>query len=153
MNAAEKYINLFKKKYEQFLAGCDSVEEQERWNTSYYGDMDVFYTNDLVSVIISLIASDGTISQREATYLNEAFGFDLSLDALVAAYENSPETIDESCNETFASGIDRLEEINPKLADAYKELLNLICQIIIESDGIVTDKEIAKAKALKALFD
>jgi hypothetical protein len=153
MANAEKYINLFHKKYEQFLAGCDSVEELERWNTSYYGDMDVFYTNDLVSVIISLIASDGEISQREVAYLNEAFGFDMTLEALIAVYENSPEAIDNTCNETFASGIDRLETINPKLAEAYRELLSLICDIIMESDGVITEKEVAKAKALKAQFE
>jgi hypothetical protein len=153
MANAEKYINLFQKKYEQFLAGCDSVEELERWNTSYYGDMDVFYTNDLVSVIISLIASDGEISQKEAVYLNEAFGFDMTLEALTAIYENCPEAIDNTCNETFASGIDRLETINPKLAEAYRELLSLICDIIMESDGVITEKEVAKAKALKAQFE
>lgn len=35
----------------------------------------------------------------------------------------------------------------------YKELLSLICEIIIESDGVIAESEIAEVKRLKAMCE
>ena len=64
MNNAARYIDSFKMKHEAFLVGCDAIEEMGLWNKEAYGEMDVFYSNDLVIVIIRLIATDGKISQK-----------------------------------------------------------------------------------------
>ena len=45
-----------------------------------------------------------------------------------------------------------MRSINEKLADMYKELLYLICDIIIESDDVIAPEEIEEAWTLKALF-
>ena len=45
-----------------------------------------------------------------------------------------------------------MHSINEKLANRYNELLNLICDIIIESDDVRTPEEIEEAKRLKELF-
>ena len=45
-----------------------------------------------------------------------------------------------------------MRSVNEKLADAYRELLGLACDIIIESDGIVYPSETEEAMRLKKLF-
>lgn len=151
MKNLEMYIESFKMKHELFLIGCDSIEEMGLWNKEEYGEMDAFYSNDLLSVIIRLIATDGKITQREVDYLNKTFEFDYTLEELAEAYDLCKEDIGRSFDESFENGITYMRKINSKLADAYKELLCLICDIIIASDGIITDLEIDEVKRLKAL--
>ena len=143
----------FKTKYEKFLIGCDAIEELDQWNKEEYGEMDVFYQNDLVSVIIRLIATDGNISTKEVEYLNHNFGLEYTVDELADVYASCGEQIGHSFDESFANGITYMRTINSKLADAYKELLALICDIIIESDGVISDSEIDEVKSLKGLVE
>lgn len=151
MNNLDMYTESFKLKLEKFLLGCDAIEELGLWDKEQYGEMDVFYQNDLVSIIIRLIAADGVISGREVDYLNKNFGFSYSIAELRDVYQNCREEIGHSFDETFENGITLMRSINEKLADAYKELLSLICDIIIESDGVVTETEQEEVKRLKAL--
>lgn len=151
MNNLDMYTESFKLKLEKFLLGCDAIEELGLWDKEQYGEMDVFYQNDLVSIIIRLIAADGVISGREVDYLNKNFGFSYSIAELRDVYQNCREEIGHSFDEAFENGITLMRSINEKLADAYKELLGLICDIIIESDGVVTETEQEEVKRLKAL--
>ena len=114
--------------------------------------MDVFYQNELVSVILRLIAADGEISDEETDYLNRNFGFEYSTEELIDIYESCEEEVSHSFDEQFENGITLMRSINEKLADAYKELLSLICNIIIESDEVIAPEEIEEAKKLKELF-
>ena len=142
----------FKSKYEKFLIGCDAIEELDQWDKEENGEMDVFYQNDLVSVILRLIAADGEISDEETDYLNRNFGFEYSTEELIDIYKSCEEEVSHSFDEQFENGITLMRSINEKLADAYKELLNLICDIIIESDEVIAPEEIEEAKKLKELF-
>ena len=142
----------FKTKYERFLIGCDALEDLNLWDKDEHGEMDVFYQNDLVSVILRLIAVDGKISRKEAEYLNKSFGFDYTASELADIYENCEEEISHSFDEQFENGVTYMRSINEKLADMYKELLGLICDIIIESDDVIASEEVEEAKKLKALF-
>ncbi len=153
MNNLEKYIESFKMKHESFLVGCDSIEEMGLWDKETLGEMDVFYSADLASVIIRLIATDGKITQKEVDYLNETFDFQYTLEELINVYESCEEEIGHSFDENFRNGITYMRKINTKLADAYKELLGLICDIIITSDGVVTESEIAEVKLLKSMCE
>ena len=141
MKNIDKLTEEFKTKYERFLIGCDAIEELDQWDKEENGEMDVFYQNDLVSVILRLIAADGEISDEETDYLNRNFGF-----------EYCEEEVSHSFDEQFENGITLMRSINEKLADAYKELLSLICNIIIESDEVIAPEEIEEAKKLKELF-
>ncbi len=149
MKNIDVYVDNFKLKLEAFLNGCDAVEEVGFWDKGALGEMDAFYLNDLTSVIIRLIAADGKITEKEVDYLNETFDFDYSLEELTEVYRSSGDDIGQAFDENFENGITYMRKINPKLADAYKELLALICQIIIESDGIVSESEINEVKRLK----
>lgn len=153
MNNVAQYTESFKMKYESFRTGCDSIEEMGLWDKETYGEMDVFYANDLASVIIRLIAVDGAITQKEADYLNETFEFSFTLEELCEVYGNCSDEIGSAFDECFENGITLLRKINSKLADAYKELLGLICEIIISSDGMVAAAEIEEVKRLKALCE
>lgn len=153
MKNIEFYVESFKTKYEAFLIGCDSIEEMELWDKEALGEMDAFYTNDMVGVIIRLIASDGDITLKETRYLNETFGFDYTVEELRNAYEGSRECLDESFDESFENGISYMRRINSKLADAYKELLVLICDIITHSDGSIDFAELEEVERLKKLCE
>ena len=123
------------------------------WDVERLGEMDVFYSTDLCSVILRLIAVDGTITAREVDFLNETFGFEYTLEELVEVYDNCKEDIDHSFDEAFEKGISLMRGISPKLADAYKELLSIVCDIIICSDGVISESERAEVQRLKALFE
>ncbi len=153
MTTVEKYIDSFNTKFESFLTGCDSVEEMGLWDRETLGEMDAFYVNDLLSVIIRLIASDGNISAKEVQYLNETFGFAYTQEELVAVYNSCQEDIGHAFDESFQNGISYMRKINGKLADAYKELLALSCRIIVEGDGVVAPEEIAEIRCLMAMCE
>lgn len=131
----------FKTKYEGFITGCDSIELDEVWDKTEYGEMDVFYENELLSVILSLIITDGKISDEEVKYLNDNFGFSYTVNELKNVYLNCGEEIDTYFECNFKAGYEKIKPINVKLAAAYKELFELICQIISESDGVVSEEE------------
>ena len=85
MNRIDKLTEDFRYKYDRFFIGCDAAEEEGLWDKEENGEMDGFYQNDLVSVIIRLIAADGVISDKETEYLNKTFGFDYTTRPLKAA--------------------------------------------------------------------
>lgn len=153
MSNLEKYTQSFRMKYESFLTGCDAMEELGLWDKENLGEMEGYYVNDMVSVIIRLIATDGRITDKEVTYLNETFGFEYTVEELIAVYENCQEDLGRAFDENFENGIARMRRINEKLADAYKVLLALICQIIIESDGVIAAVEILEAMHLQDLWE
>ena len=153
MKNVEMYIDSFKMKHESFLIGCDSIEEMGLWDKETLGEMDVFYSNDLTSVIIRLIATDGKITQKEVDFLNETFDFDYTLEELTNVYNSCKDDIGHAFDENFENGITYMRKINAKLAEVYKELLSLICEIIIESDGVIAKSEIAEVKRLKVMCD
>ena len=146
MKNIDRLTEQFKFLYEKFFIGCDSVEEIGQWDKEKFGEMEAFYQNDLLSIILKLILSDGEISEKEVEYLNKNFGFDYSVEELSDVYENCSDEIDSYFDENFENGITFLKSINEKLTDTYKELLGLICDIIIESDEIVTPEEIETVK-------
>ena len=108
------YINCFKMKHESFLIECDTLEDLNLWNKEEHGK------------ILRLIAVDGDISEKETEYLNKNFGFEYTADELTDIYESCEEEISHSFDEQFENGITYIRSINEKLADAYKELLELI---------------------------
>ena len=152
MKRIDKLTEEFRFKYEKFLIGCDALEELDQWDKEEYGEMDTFYQNDLVGVILRLIAADGKICDAEVDYLNRNFGFDFSTQELIDVYENCREEIGSSLYGQFGGGVALMRSRNEELADAYQELLGLICDIIIESDGVIAPEEIEEARKLKAQF-
>ena len=141
-------LNEFRVKHEAFIYVCDEVEGKSEWNKDELGEMDVFYSSDLATIAIRLIAVDGNITSKEVSYLNMTFGFKYTKAELEELYRNAKDDIGNSFDESFENGITYLRKISDDLADRYKELLSLICQIIIESDGVVTAIEKSEVEKL-----
>ncbi len=152
MKKIDELAQEFRFKYEKFFIGCDAMEELGLWDKEKNGEMESFYQNDLVSVILRLSAIDGNISEKEVRFFNDVFGFRYSLEELKDVYESSREDIEELSDEEFRNGITLMRSVSVKLADAYRELLCLVCDIIIESDEIVDPAELKEARRLKDLF-
>ncbi|MBE6761602.1 MAG: TerB family tellurite resistance protein [Ruminococcaceae bacterium] len=150
MSNLNTYIESFKMKYDSFIVGCDSVEELGLWDKENLGEMDAFYSNNMSSLILRVIAIDGKITQKEVEYLNKSFGFNYTLNELTQVYDICKEEILKSFEESFENSFSYLQEINPKLAEAYKELIVLICEIIIKSDDVVSPSEISEVECIKA---
>ena len=143
----------FKTKYEKFIIGCDSLEDVEAWDKEELGEMDVYYENEIISIIVGLIVSDGEIGSKEVEYLNKNFGFEYTAKDIYDIYECCDDEFDDYFDENFENGLSLMRSVNSKLADAYKELLRLICSIILESDGVATDEELEELERMRNLID
>ena len=154
MDSLMTKVNSFATKYEAFITGCDSIEEIGLWDKETLGEMEAFYANDMASIVMRLIATDGIITEKEVEYFNQTFDFDYTLEELTEVYDSCKDNIvGHAFDESFENGITYMRRINSKLADAYKELLALICDIIINSDGIVAEAEVDAVKGLKAMCE
>lgn len=152
MNHLDLLTEEFQNKLDRFLIGCDSIEELDRWDKEANGEMDLYYQNDLLSVILRLIAADGEVGKREVEYLNRNFGFHSTVEEVGAIYRDCCENLGDAFLQNFKNDLDTLCSINKKLFDAYRELLGLICQIIVESDWVVAEEELCEIGKLRALF-
>ena len=68
MSKLNAYSESFKVGYEKFLIGCDAQEEMDGWDTETDGEMEGYYSNILVSVVMKLMASDGVFTEKEVEY-------------------------------------------------------------------------------------
>ena len=143
----------FKIKYEKFIIGCDSLEEIDAWDKKAHGEMDVYYENEIISIIVGLIVSDGEIGDKEVEYLNKNFGFEYTAKDIYDIYESCDDELDDYFDENFENGLSLMRSVNTELADVYKELLRLICSIILESDGVATDEELEELERIRNLLD
>lgn len=151
MSELKRRSESFKLKYEKFLTGCDAIEELQLWNKEEYGEMDAFYSADLACIITRLICADGRVAQPEVAYINEFFGFTYTAEELQELYADCGDGIDAVFDTGVANGLSLMAGINDKLAAAYKELILLICDIVMESDGVIAGAETALAEKLKSL--
>lgn len=152
MNSLSTKTSGFRLKFEKFILGCESVDEMNLWDTAAYGEMDAFYSNELTLTVLRFIAADGIVSQTEADFLNTLLGFDYRVDELTALCRDFQENIDCYINEYLDNGLTLLRGINQKLAAAYVELLLLVCDIIISSDGVIEKAEIHAARHLMEIL-
>lgn len=141
MERIDTLTGSFKTRLERFTIGCDSVEEISTWNKEEYGELDVYCFNEFVSVILRLIVADGNIGGKEVEYLNKNFDFSYSEDELKDIYENCRLEINKSFEDRLAGDVALIQSLNEKLAEEFKALIKLICEIISESDGAVSTEE------------
>ena len=152
MYPANSALEAFKLHYEKFLVACDAVEKDGLWNTEEDGEMEAWFANDVSCAIVRLIASDGVFRQEEVDLLNDAFGFSYTVEELQMVYDDYSEKIDAFFEEDVPASLAQLEELNPELAEDYRSMLRLICDVIIEADETVTEREKEDARHLKVLL-
>lgn len=134
MSNLSKSTESFKANYEFFLAGCDSMDQSGKWDRDEYGDMSTFYSGDLVSLIIRLVADDSDITEEQTQFLNNCFGLEYSPEELADFYEMCSYELDEDNDTIFDHSLSALEAVNARLAEAYKFLISTACEIILDSD-------------------
>ena len=150
MNKLQEMSDQFKFMYDKFLHGCDAIEAEGSWDTISSGQMEAYYFNDIMCVILHLISADGSFTQKEAEYVNQIFGFTYSPDEMKELYRTEGKDIRSMIKEEVPSGYKRMKLINAGLAEHYKEMLFLACDIVAESDGIVQPPEAEVIRGIKA---
>ena len=148
MNSLDALTDGFKLKYEKFLNSCDMQEDLNNWDKDELGEMDVFFQNHLIVFILRLVAADGIIGPEDVEYVNKAFGFNYSQESLVAAFEDCKETFGAEYEAQLKRDMSQLRSINENLANRYVDLVESACNIVIQSDGVVDQAEIAEAKKI-----
>lgn len=151
MGNLDELTNVFLSKMDKFLISCDAIEAKGLWDKEEYGEMDVFFQNEIQSVIIHLIAVDGMIHQSEVDYLNKNFRMDYSKEELQSVYDNCPTEIDHFFDDNFKGGLFILQGIDNELAVLYMDLFHTICDIIVESDTQISEAELEELKKFQSL--
>ena len=131
----------FQLQYEKFLHGCDAVEMDGNWDVYESGDMETYYFNDMLCLILHLTSVDGEFSDTEADFVNAMFGSEYTAKELADIYQSEKKDIQNMVQVEIPADYRRLKTINEGLADHFKEMLFSICEIISESDGIVKNAE------------
>ena len=152
MTKLQEMSENFKYQYEKFLNGCDALEDKKDWDVSVNGDMETYYFNDIMCVIVLLISADGKFAGGEAKYINDIFGFSYTPEELRELYRTNGEDIQNMLEAEVPAGYRRMKLINSKLAEHYRQLIFLICDIIAESDGYIQDAELKQIERVKAGF-
>jgi len=152
MSRLQELSEAFRLQYDKFTTGCAAVEEQGFWDDDRFGSMENYYYNDIMCVILCLVSADGTFSNAEAQYINEIFGFQYTAEELQEMYGTEGDSIRRMLTGEVPANYRHLREINGKLADHYRNMVLLICDIIAESDGI-KPAEAKEIQALKTALD
>lgn len=144
----------FQIKFDKFLISCEAVENATLWDVDTYGEMEDYYAELLVSIILRTITADGWVSDREVEYLNKLFGFTYESGELEQVYDGCADMLNsESFDTELTGGIARLRECNERLADAFIDLVLLVCDILIKSDEFVTEEEQNEMERIRALIN
>jgi len=150
-------IEGLKVNYEQFIHGCDALEEGGLWNVEEKGDLEAWIANDILCVIIRLVAADGKFTQEEVDFINNTFGntalgFCYSIEELKEVYNNCQDKIDNLFEEGIPETIKILSDLDEDAVNGYRNLLSQICGIVIESDSEISPSETEQAKYLMDLL-
>ena len=153
MNELDISAESFQLKFDKFLMGCEAIENATLWDEDTYGTMEDYYAELLVSLILRTITADGWVSDREVEYLNKLFGFSYDGNELEQVYDSCSEMLNsEGFDKDLKDGIARLRECSAPLAHAFVDLIELVGEIIVRSDGFVTDEEKAEIDRIKTLL-
>jgi len=136
MNNIERLTEGFRTRWEQFLTACDAAEELGRWDTEADGQMEAYYTEDLICIVLKLISADGSVSAEEARIVRELFDFQYTPEELRRVADELREQIERLLAEDVRAGLERLGAMDPRLEAMYRELIGDACEIVSESDGL-----------------
>ena len=141
MSNYEQYALAFKHHYDELLISCDALEQEGLWPTEELGEMDMYFANDISCVLVKLIAADGKFDELEVSFMNEALGFHYTPGELEEVYEECWERLPDLFTETVPESIRTLYDLNPSLADTYREMLKALCKFVTACDGEVRFSE------------
>ena len=134
MNKFNEYVNGYKLKLEKLIICCDGLEEDNSWNLEEFGEMDSYLVNELMSVVLPLIAVDGKISEREVEYVNRIFGTEYSLPDLRVICMDVEDVDYKEIDERIRETSELLKVINKELEESYRDMYVALCELIEVSD-------------------
>ena len=134
MNKFNEYVNGYKLKLEKLVICCDGLEEDNNWNLEEFGEMDSYLINELMSVVLPLIAVDGKISEREVEYVNRIFGTEYSLPDLLVICMDVEDVDYKEIDERIRETSELLKVINKELEESYRDMYVALCELIEVSD-------------------
>lgn len=141
MNKIDELSNMFSTKLDEFSTFCDSLETPEQWDKEEYGELDVYCLSEFVSTILKIIVVDGQISEKEVDCMNKNFGFSYTKEELEDVYRNCQGELEDSFDERIREDVELLGSVSAELVAEFKGLIELILDIIVSSDGIISDEE------------
>lgn len=134
MNKFNEYVNGYKLKLEKLIICCDGLEEDNNWNLEEFVEMDSYLINELMSVVLPLIAVDGKISEREVEYVNRIFGTEYSLPDLRVICMDVEDVDYKEIDERIRETSELLKVINKELEESYRDMYVALCELIEVSD-------------------
>lgn len=141
----------FKSDMNIFIQKCDVIEATGVWDTDEYGQMEAYFTNDIMCIVISLMSADGTFSDSETKYMRDIFGYDMTKEEVQEIYRNTSNEISDIFKNGISESITLLKNIDTEMAQDYKKLIDSVCDIIIGSDGVLSNREVDMAESIKSL--
>ncbi len=148
----ESYAQRFIERWEQFMIACDALEESGEWNKELYGEMEGYYENDMVCIILRIIVADDRVTVEEADMLNRCYGFKYTPEELRELYACYMENTGDDPDAMLTEGYRLLKSINEKLAANYADIVEFACGMIAESDGSLASFEFKTANHIIGLF-
>ena len=141
-NGMERKSDGFRVLYDQFVNSCDAAEEAGKWDKEEYGEMEGYFFNTLMGILMNVVNADGNIGEREAEALNENFGFSYTVDELIELYGYCGKDLEANYAENTRAAMELLCGIDEGLAERFRELVLTICEIVAESeDGVLESEE------------
>lgn len=141
-------FDTFTLKYNNFMDRCHAYNNSEAWDEDEYCEMGLFYESSLSNLLLSLVATDEVINEKEVDFLNQFGVGEFSLERLQDIYSCCRENIDNYYDVHIIRDIDLLKRVGQDFADEYKDLVKGACELIISSDGVVADAEKQQAARL-----
>ena len=130
----------FQSKFEQFLIGCEDLEQSSRWNREKYGEMQDYYAGLVVSMILRIVTSEGWISDEEIEYLDLLFGFSYDGGELEQVFEGCREMVTSSDFDVqLQKSAIFLNQISKERYQEFRELVALIGEIFANSEDFISE--------------
>ncbi|MDO4796883.1 MAG: TerB family tellurite resistance protein [Coriobacteriales bacterium] len=146
---AEIALANFEKDFDEFLIACNELEESGVWNASEMGPAAAYFQADVFGAILQVMRADGVFERPEAEVLNAMFGTSYTPRQLSELYHSIDPVLRSYLNEDADDALTMLKDLDPELADSYRNLLLEACRIVSLADGVAEKSERMLIAALR----
>lgn len=141
-------FDLFSQNYNEFIEKCAAFNSSEAWDEDEYCEMSLFYESSMANLILSLMACDGVIHEKEVDFINQ-FGIGTytaeRIEEIIGFMGSS---VERYYNEDIIRDIELLKEVDEGMAEEYTGLVKAACELIISCDDEIADEEKKRSQQL-----
>lgn len=138
---SELALKDFDQKLNTFLVACNELERLGTWNVRKRGPMVTYFEADLFNVALQVMFADGVFERSEAEVLNAMFSTAYTPRQLSQMYHSSNPVVEDYVNEDSQDALTILRNVDPQLAEDYRDLLLDACEVFSMSDGVAEKSE------------